>query len=74
MKSVKILSEYDQNVVKRQVLTILRSPQGRDLGRWYLTEKGKTDGNLAQIIREVQDIEAECILDLYASPAPVQSR
>ena len=71
---MKILSEYDQNVVRRQLETIHKSPQGRDLGRWFLTERGKQDGNLAQIIKEIQDVEADVLMDLYASPAPVQSR
>jgi hypothetical protein len=70
-----ILSEYDKQVAKRQIITILNSPQGRDFGRWFLTERGKgAEGNLGKIIRELQDIEAECIRDLYSSPAPVQSR
>lgn len=70
-----ILSEYHQNEVRRQYTRILNTPEGRNLGRWFLTERGKEDGgNMAQLIKEIQDIEAEVIRDLYASPAPVQSR
>lgn len=70
-----ILSEYDRKVVKRQVTAILQSPQGRDLGRWFLTEKGKGDeGNLGKLIKEIQDLEHEVILDLYSTPAPISNR
>ena len=71
----KILGEHDQQVVKRQVIAILQSPQGRDLGRWFLTERGKQDGgNLAQIKREIFDILSDSIQDLYAATPPVLSR
>lgn len=70
-----ILSEYHQNEVKRQYVRIMNTPEGRDLGRWFLTERGKDDGgNLGKLIKEIQDIEAEVIRGLYASPEPVQSR
>lgn len=68
-----ILSEYDRGVVKRQVFAILQSPQGRDLGRWFLTERGKEAGNLGAVLAEIQTILRDCVFDLYASPAPVQS-
>ena len=70
-----ILNEYQQGEAKRQIIAILNSPQGRTLGRWFLTEIGKGDeGNLGKLIREIQDIEAKCIRELYAAPAPIQSR
>ena len=52
----------------------MNTPEGRDLGRWFLTERGKADGNLGQLIKEIQDVEAEVFRELYSSPAPVQSR
>ena len=70
-----ILSEYHRVEVRRQYERIYNSQQGRDLGRWFLTEKGKgADANMGQLIKELQDIEADVIRDLYSSPAPIQSR
>lgn len=66
------LSQYDRGVVKRQMYAILQSPQGRDLGRWFLTERGKRDGNLGEIIREIQDIFRVCVFELYTADAPIQ--
>lgn len=72
---MSILSDYDRKVVRRQVMAILQSPQGRDLGRWFLTERGKgEEGDLGAVKREIFDEFSNCINDLYASPAPVQSR
>ena len=69
-----ILLEYDKKVVKRMWLTVLQSPQGRDLGRYFLIERGKgPEGDLGKIINEVFDIGAECIRDLYAAPVPTVS-
>ncbi len=71
----RILSDYDRKIAKRQVMTILNSPQGRDLGRWFLTERGKgTESNMTQVKREILDIFSDCISDLYQGPSPVQSR
>jgi hypothetical protein len=71
----KILSDYDEKVVERQVRAILLSPQGRDLGRWFLTERGKgAEADLGKVIREVQEVEAKVIRDLYAAEAPIHSR
>lgn len=71
----KILSEYDHGAAKRLIITMLQSPQGRQLGRYFLLERGKgAEGNLGQMVKEIQDIEREVIFELYASPAPVESR
>lgn len=70
-----ILSEYDRGVVKRMVITILQSPQGRDLGRYFLVERGKGDeGNLGAVKQEIFEILSEEINNLYASTPPIQSR
>ena len=72
---MNILSEYDKKVVKRMVVAILQSPQGRDLGRYFLVERGKGDeGDLGAVKREVFEIMSEEINNLYASIPPVQSR
>ena len=72
---MSILNEYHRIEARRQLEAIYKSPQGRDLGRWFLTERGKgEEANLGQLIREIQDIEADVIRDLYASPAPVSNR
>ena len=72
---MNILSDYDKKVVKRMVVAILQSPQGRDLGRYFLVERGKGDeGDLGAVKREVFDIMSEEINSLYASVPPVQSR
>ena len=72
---MNILSDYDKGVVKRMVVAILQSPQGRDLGRYFLVERGKGDeGDLGAVKREVFEIMSEEINNLYASVPPVQSR
>ena len=72
---MNILSDYDKKVVQRQVIAILQSPQGRDLGRYFLVERGKGDeGDLGAVKREVFEIMSEEINNLYASIPPVQSR
>jgi hypothetical protein len=71
----KILSEYDQRVVQRMCVSILQSQEGRDLGRYFLVERGKGDeGDLGAVKREVFEILSNCINELYASEPPAQSR
>jgi hypothetical protein len=71
-KREPILSDYDRKVVARQVQAILLSPQGRDLGRWFLTEQGKgAAGNLGQVKQEIFDVMSESINGLYSQPVPV---
>jgi hypothetical protein len=51
---------------------IWQSPQGRDLGRYLLLEKGKgSEGNLKAMLNELLDIGAETAMELYGSPEPV---
>jgi hypothetical protein len=70
-----ILSDYDQKVVRRMAVTILQSPQGRDLGRYFLVERGKGDeGDLGAVKREIFEVLSEEIDCLYASTPPVQSK
>jgi len=72
---MNILSDYDKKVVKRMVVTILQSPEGRSLGRYFLVERGKGDeGDLGAVKREVFEVMSEEINNLYASVPPVQSR
>ena len=66
-----ILLEYDKKVVKRMCMTVLNSPQGRDLGRYFLIERGKgKEGDLGKVMDEVFTIMAECVRELYAAPVP----
>lgn len=70
-----LLSEQDIHAVRKQWVAILNTKEGRELGRWFLTERGKgDDGNMAQIKRELFDVLNECIDDLYCAAAPVNSR
>ena len=72
---MKILTEQQQNAVKRATVAMLLSPVGRDWSRPFLTERGKgEDGNLGQIKKELLDILSEVINELYASPEPIQSK
>ena len=71
----KILSEHDERQLERQVTTLLQSKEGREIGRWFLVERGKPGGgNLAQIKQEIFDIMSAKINALYGAEAPVQSR
>lgn len=70
----KILNEQQENQVKRDTMALLKTPQGRDWGRPFLTERGKENGDLVQIKREMLDILSVCINELYAAEAPKMSR
>ena len=70
----KILNEQQENVAERQIIAILQSPQGRELGRWFLTEMGKAHPDLAQLKKELFDIFSRKINELYAADKPVMSR
>jgi hypothetical protein len=69
-----ILDEHQAIAAERQIIAILQSPQGRELGRWFLTEIGKGDaGNMPQLKKELFDIFSRKINDLYAAPRPIES-
>lgn len=70
----KILNEQNEALAERQIIAILQSPQGREFGRWFLTEMGKPDPNLAQLKKELFDILSRKINELYAADKPVMSR
>lgn len=70
----KILNEQNEALAERQIISILQSPQGREFGRWFLTEMGKPDPNLAQLKKELFDILSRKINELYAADKPVMSR
>ncbi len=71
----KILTPQQEIVAERQIIAILQSPQGREFGRWFLTEAGKGDkGNFAQLKKELFDILSRKISDLYGAEKPVMSR
>lgn len=70
-----ILSEANRHQVKNQVVALMLCKEGRDVGRLFTTENGKGgEGNLGQAEREFFEILHEVIFNLYASPAPTQSR
>jgi len=74
MAAKQILNEAQQIQAERQIIAILQSPQGRDLGRWFLTEIGKGEkANMPQLKKELFDIFSRKINDLYAAPRPVES-
>lgn len=70
----KILDQQQENQAERQIIALLQSPLGRDFGRWFLTEMGKEEPNLAQLKKELFDILSRKINELYASDKPVMSR
>ena len=72
--SQKIMNEQDEHAAERQIVAILQSPQGREFGRWFLTEMGKPQPDLAQMKRELFDIFSRKVDELYASDKPVMSR
>jgi sulfur relay (sulfurtransferase) DsrC/TusE family protein len=66
-----LLDDYHNGNARRMWIKLWQSPQGRDLGRYLLLEKGKEDGNLKAMLNELLDIGAETAMDLYGSPEPV---
>ena len=69
-----MMTEQEKNQARRQMLAIWNSPQGRDLGRWLLRERGKDKGDIGKMLRSLTDLFAEVARDLYSSPPPTQSR
>jgi hypothetical protein len=74
MATKDLLSEQDVHAVRRQWIAILNTKEGRELGRWFLTERGKDEPDMAQIKRELFDVLNECVDDLYSALPPVNSR
>jgi hypothetical protein len=69
------MGEHKRIAVKRQIIAIMQSPQGRDFGRIFLEELGKeTAGDLGGAIDATLDVFAEVFRELYASEKPIQSR
>lgn len=70
----RVLTPYDEKVVERMWIAVLQSPQGRDVGRYFLVERGKgEEGNFGQLQKEMFDILARCIRQLYKQPIPVMT-
>lgn len=68
------LTEHQHITIKRQFHAIFQSPQGRDMGRAFLEERGKEKGDVPGKINELADIFVEVARELYLSEQPVQSR
>lgn len=65
------MNEYQHGVTKGQWIRVFNTPEGRQLWRLLLEEKGKTGGgNLGPLIDDILNVAREVAFELYDAKQP----